>query len=372
MIMLKMNDIFNIDELVENILSFVPRAMIGSCLFVNKRFNKLIKVDDDYENVARNGDLFSLNKIVCSYDAVINIAKKYENIAMMEWIIKNKRTMLLYDWQYANFVGFIGDIDLLNGYKMYLFLNGVIDKLFVNMVNTLKILDDDYDDLDDILENDMCFKLLKKYETQLSMLNIDYLVEIAFRIHNNAFTRKLISSFKLPITHVDNEIIYGKCSRNDTKYVKSYIDKYSNSWSLYQITKMYDGLIEGGHYDIFIEMTKKVNYKCISYSIINKIIMDNNYKFFTYFVDNNLEIYDKDGHRYTYDDIEHNEVEMFFLIQLSIHYKRVKMLLFLLNNITFTTNHYKRCMELVDKLKFDDVKNIIIQHKELFKDDYII
>ena len=89
-----MMNVFDIRELVECILAFIPKREIGPCLLVNKMFYDSIKIEKDQDEVARTNDLYSLGKIPYSPIAVMNIAKKYGRIDIMRYIFKNNYCFL--------------------------------------------------------------------------------------------------------------------------------------------------------------------------------------------------------------------------------------------------------------------------------------
>lgn len=81
------NNPFVLKEILRHIISFVPRNNIIPVAFVCKNFHDSIKIDYDQENIARNGDMFSLLKVIHSPIVVMNIATCYGHYDMVEYLL---------------------------------------------------------------------------------------------------------------------------------------------------------------------------------------------------------------------------------------------------------------------------------------------
>jgi hypothetical protein len=340
-IILKMNDIFNIDELVGHILSFVPRKFIGPCLFVNKRFHKMIKVDGDYENATINEDLYSLNKIKYSPMAVINIAKKYGHMDLMEWLVRNKMDILERDCNdLYEMIGFIGEEELIMVRRIWEILNGLCMGLH--------------------------FDLIKKYKNHLS-INHSIIIQFAYSLNDGVIRDKILSLLDIKKLNTPS-IIVGTCMRTDKKYVKSYIETLETSY--YIIDCVCEGLILGNHFDIFVWYSKDKNYECDTQGThaLKTLVINNNYEFLKYVIMHNCEFPLRNGIKsWSISDTREYEFGYDDLVKYIIHYKRIDMILFLINEIQFSMLCYDSFMQKARTLGFEDVMMVLKDNVGLFK-----
>jgi hypothetical protein len=337
---LKMNTIFDIDELVGHILSFVPRKFIVSCVLVNKRFNKMVKVDNDYENVVRNTDFYSLNKIKYHPSALMIIAKKYRNFDLMEWMLRYKMKLFRNSGNKENFIGFVGKEEF-------------------------------FDDITGELIEGMCegmhFDLLEKHRYCFGYYNAYEVIKFASKM-GDIIANKIFSILKISNNSSNIEKIIGNCSRTDKNHVKTYIDiihqLFPNNPYIYEY--ICDGLIEGGHLDIFIEFHKE--YLCKYSGPLKKLIINNDYEFFKFVIMNNCEVTLYDNIKIC-DDFS-NEFDWescYHLVIDCIHFKRVNIILFLINEITFSLEFYNKFLNEARMLEFDDIEKVFIDNSKLFK-----
>ena len=343
---------FIIKELLCHILSYVPKSVIIPCALVSKDFNNAIKIDYDQESVAKNSDMFSLLKIPYSPKVVINIATLHNNIDMVDYLI-NKYDNIIHNKELWYNIGYMGNEYLLNKIKVdrvreYMFLShalvGITDGLHMGL-----------------------FEKYKKYT---------YFV---FRI--------LTSAYKSNCKEIRNKILIndngnfseigkresklsGKCARKDKDYVLAFIKKCDNDiennryytnecWN--DINSICNGLLEGEHYDIYMWfMDKEKNkYKCCEIEIIKNLIRTNNYAMFTHILLNNCE---------RVISYEYGSIEYYKLVMYCINYRRVHMLTFLINYVTFNNIRYQEFLVKAISLKFNDITNALISNSHLFKE----
>ncbi len=357
-----MHDVFIIKELLEHILSFVPRKIITPCSLVCKNFLDAIKIYYNQDTVAKNSDMFSLLKIPYSPIAVINIAAKYKNSEIIEYLI-NKNMNLLGNYDICKIIGYIGSEHLLEKiteeYSLLLAISGLCEGLQ--------------------------FKLFDKYKHKLSYRDIFEIVKAAYKTNCNEMINNVLFHINPLENHRDirEGKMVGICARKNENDVYLHIKNFmlTIEMDLYNISIICDALIEGEHYDTFIwflnENAIKNNekYICKSDEIIEQLIINNNFKMFCYVISNNCFIWwseDKNcnivveynfGYGYLQGDLNFCQ-----LVECCIEYRRIDMLKFLINHIRYNLIRYQEFLEKSQSLKFDDVTNVLILNKHLFID----
>ena len=334
-----MNDIFNIDELVGHILSFVPRKFIVSCVLVNKRFKKMVKVDNDYENVVRNSDLYSLNKIKYHPHAVMQVAKKYRNFDLMEWMLRYKMELFENDLdEMGEYIGFVGKEEFFDVCPLHTLLVGMCEGFH--------------------------FDLLEKYKDSYEYYYDYYIDKFAFKMGGD-IQYKILSLFQITNSNLSYQIM-GNCARPDKEYVRQYI--LDNLLLIHEDLNdsMCDGLIDGTHLDIFMEYSD--DYYCEDVGQFKKLIIRNDYEFFKFIVVNNCMIASYDNVKYwdkfmrEWDGIYWDDVVIY-----CIHFKRVDMIIFLINEITFSLDMYAKFLCETKKWMFDDIEKVFVDNYGLFR-----
>ncbi len=361
-----MHDIFAIKELLQHILSFVPRKLIILSALTCKNFHDAITIDYNQESVAKNSDMFSLHKIPYSAKAMINIAKKYNNNIMIGYLLE-QNVNLLDDSSICQIIGYIGDEYLLNKISSDNLSFAVIGICEGSHIN-----------------------LFEKYKDYLSYnCHIFYVVKYAYKMECvamiNAVNRYIIKNYPNNLDNNEYGEIVGLCSRKSEKdvllYIKNFMltDKFNMDVDYIPdyIYCICDGLIEGEHYDTFVWFTneeivkQRGGYFCDSSEIMGILIKNNNFKMFQYVLLNNCRKWQyKDYYislnKWTYDiddHIDHHE-----LVDYCIEYKRIEILTFLINHIRFNLTRYQEFVNKSQLLQFDGVTDVFITNKHLFID----
>ena len=351
-----MHDVFIIKELCQHILSFIPRKIIMPCVLTCKKFYNSIPIDLDQESVTINSDIFSLLQITYSPKAVINIAKKHGNIDMIEYLLKYELDTLK-DINTNYFIGYIGNEELL-------------DKLDLQQLDSAMV---------GICEG-MHVNLIEKYKKYLRYNgNKSDIIKFAYKINNGDILQKVIPNADYESEYSRDAILIGLCAQKNANDVITYIKLIIEN-KMYEstISNICDGLIEGEHYDIFEwfvnEQIVKDNggYECWNDGIMENLIQNNNFKFFTYVILNyckkwNFEGYNfiiKQPYPYEADDC----LDFRYLVDCCIDYKRTEILLFLIDHITFNMRHYQKFLNKAKLLGFDDIENLLVLHLHKFKD----
>jgi hypothetical protein len=302
--------------------------------------------------------MFSLTKIPYSPRAVINFAQKYNNIEMIEYLLKNELCTLNGPYK-NNMIGYTGNEKLLDELTTEQLSSAFVGIFEGNHVN-----------------------LFEKYKTHIFFhMDVYEIIKIAYKTNNIDILDEIIPGYVTNTNELSQSaIITGKCSMKNNNdvllYIKALIDT-NKIYSDYVFDDICDGLIEGEHYDIFMWFTNKENinhdgeYACSNEELMEKLIINNNFKFFTHIIMNNCEKWKfenyycvvKDPYPYEADD----HLDFCYLVDCCIDYRRIDMLLFLIGYITFNMEHYQRFLDKAKLLKFDDIANILISHSHLFK-----
>ncbi len=378
-------------DIINIILSFCSRKTLMRIVITNKQLYDLIPIDQNQENVAKNGDMFSLLKIAYSPDVVVNIAARNNNVIMVDYLLDNHFN-LLGDELYES-IGFSGNeflLDKINhSYQLFYALVGFYQGSHMD--------------------------LLEKYVP---------LINFNFRVANNQ--RSYINTYKNMLTYAiiynfsDEQIkkyinkylphdsligmyeeqkIFVYCATQSMENVKIYIEslhdkfmerraekdkkksaiQFSDSviflgyfWKeIYFVLK---GLIYGGHYELFVWFQNKygknlyypiyvneTHYTIYDDDLIIMLIKNNNFQLFSLIISDYYEEVKKENHNNYYFQI---------FVKKCIDYKRLNMLEFLFTNIEFSEYDYRNFHEKSLFLKFKDVTDIIIKYAK-FEDKKI-
>ncbi len=346
-----MDNVFIIDELLRHILSFVPRNLIIPIAITCKHFYNKIAIDYNQESVAKNSDMFSLLKIPYSPIAVINIAMRNNNIDMVDYLIKHNKN-LLGDKYLCQSIGYIGYEKLISKLENFYLGNAIVGMCEGSHVELFKKYRDDH-------------------------INCEYPVQAIINKNNCTKMQQIIGNY-YKYERQDAKI-YGKCAQQNKDdvitFIKELIDtnNFSNNSD-----NICDGLIDGGHYDIFIWLQNEKHlwteeyYFCCYNDIVENLIRSNNYQFFTYVLINhcqqlmefNVEHKPKYLEDFGYlDNLDHAK-----FVLLCIDYKRMDFLEFLLKHVTFNTKRYEEFICKAETLQFNDIMEILITNQSLFKD----
>lgn len=338
-----MSCIFDIDDLVGSILTFIPRKDIGPCLLVNKRFYKMIDIDYDQESVARNEDMFSLGKIKYSPVAVMEIAMKYKNVNMMRYLIHDYKKLRRTTTELGIVLGFIGDGTLTKQFSKYDYRSesytlGLFNGLHIHLITDSMKSKFSYDYTGEIFVN-----VYKENDTHMKIL-LNTIIDRENEIYHT------------PHKYIEFKLI-GKCARKDLKFDK--LKQLQNKYDDYSYVNICYGLIIGNHYDMFMWMVANNNdYSCRNYKNFEYIIHHNNLKFFTcVFLDyfgnfnfrNNKHKNISDPDMWRFGDVA----------KRCIDYKRNDMLLLLLDYIKFDSDTYQQILQYAIDLGFDDMVELI-------------
>ncbi len=364
-----MHLVFTIKELLQHIISFVPRNAVIPCALVSKDFYSSLTIDYDQESVAKNGDMFSLLKIIYSPTAVLNIATLNNNIDMVDYLLqKYGGDCIENDEILCKNIGFMGN--------EYLFCK--IENKFSISAAIIGICEGGHIDLFEKYKHNynICYTgdeiLIAAYKSGCNeMLNIvkKYMVDRA----------ELFDNWIDDESQIRGAEITGKCAIKDSNYVLNFIqtilidkkddlaDKYRKCEIIYPIC---DGLLMGGHYDIFIwffETSDDANYNCEMNEFILNLIITNNYKMLTHVLSNNCYRFLIGGHLLFGPEWSPEEpINYPELVMYCIDYKRVEMLIFILDLLRFNTDRYQSFLDKAKSLNFTDITEILISNSHLF------
>ncbi len=338
-----MHDIFLIKELIQHILSFIPRNLIIPCALTCKNFYNSITIDYNQETVAKNSDMFSLLKIPYSLIVVANVAVRNNNIEMFEYLLQKHEFDIRSIEGLCKSIGYCGNINLLD--KNLIKNHARLDILLGICEGSHVELFDKYDVYCDY----EC--MIEIYKTNVDKTKID---KIALSRHEE---------------ELNEIIIEGSCARESSQDVKKIIQELiDNNLIMENIYNVYRGLIFGNHYDLIVWLDKIYKFPCNDNCLIKELIVKNNYKLFTYLI-SSLNNNFCDGriniivfHWYYTDEVQYTN-----LVDFCIYYRRLDMLEFLIKNIIFNTIRYEEYVEKAEKLLFDDVKTLLIKNSSLFE-----
>ncbi len=346
-----MHNIFLIDELLQHILSFIPRKLIIPIAITCTHFYNSISIDYNQESVAKNSDMFSLFKIPYSPKVVINIAMRHNNIDMVDYLIKQNEKLLddRYLCQSIGYIGYEKLISKLNGFNLGHAIVGVCEGSHVELFT-------------------------KYYDKRI---NSEYDIQAIISKNNCTQIQQILGNYY--IYERQDAKIYGKCAQKNKNTVIEFIkelieiNNFSNNSD-----NICDGLIDGEHYDIFVWLQNEKYlwteeyYFCCFNEVVENLIRNNNYQFFTYVLLNhcqqlmefNIEHKPKYIEDFGFlDNLDHKK-----FVLLSIDYKRIDFLEFLLKHITFNTIRYEEFISKAKTLQFNNIMEILIANKSLFKD----
>lgn len=357
-----MTTVFDIDDIVGYILSFVPRHLIGSCLLVNKKFHNAINIDKNYKNAVKNGDMFSFPKIMYSPIDALHIAKKYKHKKIIEYLIKYKKKILKirgYTNDILEIIGYMGDEDL---YKFFC-SSSYYDELGQKMGQC---------DIGLCLPPyiiGLCggghYELVEKYKchANLGRSLVKIIINAYKRDDSTAISKatelcKYYNHYDLCAS--DNKFT-GIFSRQNISCDELWevIDGYALTKSL--VLAVCRGLYEGGHCELFKwfinqDRIKKLGYDCYHVYELNIFVMSDDYKFFSHIFLN----YKKKS------EMTDGEIYIYGMIGLScIDYRRLDMLLLLLKHIKFDDIYKNEFIYRCDYWGYDDLKKIIIEYEKI-------
>ncbi len=353
-----MHNIFIIKELLEHILSFIPKKLIIPWALTCKTFYNATKIDFDQESVAKNSDMFSLHKIPYSIKAVMNIAADYNNVDMIKYLL-NKNTNLFDDYDTIKIIGRTGDENLLS-------------KVPTKYLSTATF---------GICEG-LHFDLFEKYKSHLHKLDNFELVTMVYKLNNKDMIRQAINYVAKFQPGYNEGLIYGKlvgkCARKNEIEVLLYIQKLlsKNKFRQYDcITYVCGALIEGEHYDILLwflneeVIRTQYKYECSDNDSMERLIKNNNLKLFKFIIANHCVIWIHKGHNVVHEVTEitgEDYLDFCGFVELCIDYRRVEILTFLITYIRFNFIRYQEFLDKAQSLKFDDITNVLISNKHLF------
>ncbi len=337
-----MHNIITIKELVQHILSFVPRKIIIPCALTCKNFHNAITIDYNQETVAKNSDMFSLLKIPYSFIVVSNISVRNNNVAMFEYLLqKHNFNVGNIDGLYRS-IGYSGNEILLDKYLEDTRLNillqstikiGICEGLHIDLINKYN-LHDGYD----------C--VLALYKTNIDKTNLE----------------RTITKFPGHKTI----IIEGYCARETACNVKLYIQKLIDNDTIHEYIKnIYIGLFFGEKYDLIVWLSETYEFIHTGNELMNKIIINNNFQLFKLGLSLN-----KTNNRKRVNLRQWIFINEFNYVRLAlncIEYRRLDMLEFLINHVLFNTARYKMFLAKAESLSFHDVKNLLITNSSLFE-----
>jgi len=356
---------FTIKELLEHIISFVPRNIIINCALVSKSFYNGIKIDTDQESVAKNADMFSLLKIPYCPTIVINFAAQNNNVVMFEYLLA-KHEIDINNSKLCRSIGQSGNEYLINKHKNNIEtigLNGINDLIHTEKKHYL------YKQIKFGICEGLHENLFDKYSiyTDCKCQVILYKTDIdKKKLHQyiNDHNIDLINELR----YVEIE---GYCSRKKSDEVKLFIQNLINAGDIVEaIDYVFDGLIDGNHLELFIWLNKNYEYSCDSNKSIEKLIIKNNFNMFIHILLNNCHTpFLNKKIRYVGSYwFESYGIDFYSLALDCINYRRIEMLKFLLAHITFNNNRFNDFIKNAELFKFDDIRELLILNKNLFED----
>jgi hypothetical protein len=362
---------FTIKELLQNILSYIPKSIIIPCALVSKDFYNTIEIDYDQESVAKNSDMFSLLKIIYSPKVVLNIATLHNNIVMVDYLLcKHGYEYIEDDDILCRNIGFMGNDYLLEKIK---------EKHNFSLA-IIGMCEGGYTELFEKYKNsyDICYTgdelLIAAYKSG------------SFKMPNTVkkYMNDKSSLFDSWIdgTQLKDAEITGKCAIKDSDYVLNFIqtiivDKKDDLENKYRkgdiIFTICDGLMMGEHYDILVWLFETLDdawYTCEMNESILNLIIKNNYKMLTLVLSKYCYRFLIDGHLLFGPEWSPEEpINYPELVMYCIDYKRVDMMIFILDLIRFNMERYQTFLDKAKSLKFTDIEAILVLNLHLF-DDY--
>lgn len=343
-----MMNVFDIDELVKHIYSFIPRKSIGPCMLVNRRFYKMIDIDYDQDSVAKNEDFFSLYKIQYSPYAVMHIAKDNRNVDMMKYLLKKG-----YNYNdVVQIVGFVGDETQFNTIQFYnqhdkstktsKFVVGLCEGMHIDLLSKYK---------DNICDS-----------TDLGIM--------VFGVYKNCSGDDMLNKIREIIINYDDMCRWGRFSDNimagvlarrniNTDEFKNAILN-ANTFNNHNV--LIDGIIYREDSDMFewIMSNTKMNekYVCYDYNILEHLIKKNNYKIFSIIFLNYFKDY-KFGICGKIMISGYESRNSMLLVRWCIDYRRIDILELVLSYTYYERDVYDVFFGWANDLGFMDVGEII-------------
>ncbi len=363
---------FTIKELLQHIISFVPRNALIPCALVSKDFYNSLTIDYDQESVAKNGDMFSLLKINYSPIAVLHIATLNNNIDMVDYLLQKYDSDYFDDNDifYQN-IGFVGNEYLLDKIKdkyQYHISTAIIGMCKGGRIDLFEKYKDSYD---------ICYMgdelLIAAYSSGCDeMANVvkKYMVD----------RTELFDDWIDDESQIEDAEITGKCAIKDPEYVRTFLqtimaDKKYNTKCIFgtyeHISTIADGLLLGGHYEIFMWLFETLDnpyYMCETNEYILRLVISNNYKMLAHALTNNCYRYLKCGRLVNVPDHgPEDPINFPELVMYCIDYKRIEMLIFMINLIKFNTKRYQSFLDKAKSLNFTDIVDILVSNSHLFE-----
>ncbi len=339
-----MHNIITIKELVQHILSFIPRKIIVPCALTCKHFHNAITIDYNQERVAINSDMFSLIRIPYSLIVVANISIRNNNIVMFEYLLKKHK------FDFRDIEGLYRSI----GYSgNEILLDKIMGKSFPELDMKIGICEGSHTNLIDkydLYNNYFCVKEI--YKTNVDKQKIDTIVSDKYM------------KFELDIFTTE-----GYCATGTLINVKSYIQQIIDSNLIKDYTYyIYRGLIHGNNYDLVVWLDKMYKFPCNENYLMKDLIVKNNFKIFTYLISSLNNMFCNGRIKFiTFDFLHHSEVNYANLAYFCIEYRRLDMLEFLMENIIFNKFRYQEFLAKAEILSFNDVKNLLQKNSHLFE-----
>ncbi len=343
-----MHEIFLIKELVQYILSFIPRKLIIPCALTCKSFRDAITIDYNQETVAKNSDMFSLLKIPYSLNVVANISVRNNNVEMFEYLLQKHKFNVGDIEGLDRSLGYSGNEILFNGYSSnhpnhtpYEVLNGICEGSHVDLFDKYNVY-----------YYGEC--MAEIYKTNVDKTKIDKI---------------LLQNYGNEIDDIDCIIIEGYCARETPQNVKKAIQKlFDNGQIRNIIDNVYKGLVCGNHYDLITWLDKIHKFPHNDTYIFRDLVIKNNFKMFVYlfsllnnnFCNGRIKLI---THRWYHS----GNINYVKLVNYCIDYRRLDMLEFLIKNIIFNTIRYQAFLAKAELLSFNDVKSLFIKNSQLFE-----
>jgi len=334
-----------IKELLEHIISFVPRNIIINSALVSKSFYNGIKIDTDQESVAKNADMFSLLKIPYCPDVMINIAAQNNNANMFEYLL-DKHKININNPKLCKSIGQSGNEYLISKVHKNPFIEdvkvGICEGLHENLFDKYKVYEDS-----------RCRLIL--YKTYIDKTKMNQYINV----HNIDDIDEL--------RYADIE---GYCSRKNANEIKIYIQKLIDKNKIAEVIKyVFRGLIIGNHMELFLSLNKNYTYLCNESHIMSELITQNNYQMFSHILLNNNHDHElRNGRIYCKFKYTLDEFNYIHFMLVCINYKRIEMIKFLINHIIFNKHRYGQFIQKAKSFKFDDIENLLVLNSHLFED----
>ena len=314
-------------DILPNIISYIPRNVILNVVLTCKLFKNNIDIIHDQELVAKTGDLYSLRQIKYSPNVVLKYALIYNHNNIINFIfnkypcqIYNKNTKetqqdnLIYEDDILYAIGLGGHQKLIKSICVDGFLwttlfikKGLIEGNHKHLIGQFK--------------------------------HTDYLGTV-----KNVYKTNDSSMFNLIHCDIDNDhvkmsMVEGICAQKCKDNINQYIKELSDDLITKYFYPICQGLIEGGHDDIFNQfILKRPNYF--------RIYLPDNKHIFYLIHTNHFEFFKTILANHTYGFLSE-------IVYECIHYHRVSFLRWLLDDRYITKK--ENYLVLAQTLGFTDI-----------------